>query len=443
MKGLSAILLALALAGCAVGKEKKVDVPAASTPTPEDAKVREEARRNSKLAEREAARGNQPVSPLTCDVQKLYEVWKVATDAQKDAAGTIYMDCYRQHGGKEEPACTKTQRPTGEQSWTFMSGGCGNVTPHANHASKGGTVIASGHPYALCPADTPKEFLELYSGPARCRPKVSMDEYGRQLELMGFPVAPNADGFRKFMLSGDVVAVGCTLELLAKVNMARTNASGNAFDWTHVRRTCYEYGVNKKVESLFVYKRVTTVDVTKCEMPTPPPKPPAKSAPPPASAVSKTPAACPSETRKFRLHVWDERVPQVSSCLQSSHSGFSSPDAFSRNRCIVGLVKGEKAVGSNRPWHVHGEIRGYVATITPDGKETARLRDITMNEGYLEFTQTYAEIAGKNLEVVFTNSAAGAIVSPKEFASLWQIRIDPKEFERPQCAYDISGATRK
>jgi hypothetical protein len=132
-----------------------------------------------------------------CDARGLYVAWQQATGAAKVAAATAYMSCYKQLGGTEEMRCETKKRVVGKEEVIFMSTGCGNLTPKPEDTRKGGHRIASGYPFSDCPVDSPKAFIDSYEGPERCQPRVSMQDYGRLLEVMGLPVAPNAEGHQR------------------------------------------------------------------------------------------------------------------------------------------------------------------------------------------------------------------------------------------------------
>lgn len=342
-----------------------------------------------------------------------------------------------------ERVCRQVTQVVRHEDIVFMSLGCGNLTPRPEDTRKGGYRIASGYPFVDCPSDSASAFLGSYNGPERCRPRVSKTEYGRLLEVMGLPVAPNAEGFQKFLASPDVRVVDCSPELLSKVNMARTNASGSAFDFGHTRRVCYKYG--DKPEKLLVYRKPITKTEEVCEVK---PVPVAKPAPAPAPAVapkpqvSATPNACPATDRTFRIRVWNEALPQVQACLAQSDPHWDSRNAFSRNQCIVALVKGERATGQVRPWHVQSPVTARLSVINDEGRELERLRDVELANGYAEVREPYSRVAGRRLRVEFV-SAPGEFISPvSSTLGLREVRIAPIEFERPTCAYDISGAVR-
>lgn len=340
----------------------------------------------------------------------------------------------------QKPICVTTKKVVSVVETPFMSTGCGNLTPQPEDARKGGHIISSGYPFSDCSVDSAKAFLDSYNGPERCRPRVSMAQYGRLLELMGLPVAPNAEGFIKLMNSPNVRAVDCTPEILAKVNMARTTVDGLYYDFGHTRRACYQYG--GKVEKILVYRKEITKDETTCTSP-PAQKPaPQVVAPAPKPQVSTTPNACPASDRTFRIRVWNERQQEVRNCLAQSDPRWDSSRAFSRNQCIVGLVKGERATGQVRPWHLQSPVTARVAVIDDSGRELERLRDVVLSNGFAEFSEPYAKLAGKRLRVEFV-SVAGEFVSPvTSTLGTREVRIAPSEFERSNCGYDISGAVR-
>jgi hypothetical protein len=333
----------------------------------------------------------------------LYAAWQQATGAAKVAAATAYMSCYKQLGGTEEMRCETKKRVVGREEVIFMSTGCGNLTPKPEDTRKGGFRIASGHPFSDCPVESPKAFIESYDGSQKCRPRVSMNDYGRLLEVMGLPVAPNAEGFKKFMLSGDVKVVECTAELLSKVNMSRTNAAGTAFDFGHTRRECYKYG--DKTEKLLVYQKQKTVDETVCIVPPPPAAPVAKPAPTPPPRSQLTPAGCEGLTLYFyvwpmqgvaslglesevrRITAQEERLRDASKETVSSTLGGRFRQAMGAGRLTLVKAPYTIDVFAERQgrWEAVGTLQydgsGAVAMAVPQELMNARMRADFNGEG--------------------------------------------------------------
>lgn len=348
-----------------------------------------------------------------------------------------------------DPKCKDGTRvvPTGEtQLIPFVSLGCSNVIVDPKYSKKGDAIINNGgKPFSGCSVFTKEDYLALWgSSDPKCRPLVGMQRIAEILEQSGIPVQPSAEGYRSFVLSDKVVASEVTHQLLETYQMARANKEGKV-DLSHQREEPYLYAGGKKELALFykkpIYKTEKCPDVQNPAWRDMPPR--AKPQEPkmvqaavaPAIAVSSTPNACPRETRTFRLHLFDEsKSSKIEACrAQAAPLHVGDSNAFSRAPCILDVLKSEPPL--TREWHATGKGKAVVSTVGPDGSVIAMLRDVALENGYASVEVPYTVVANKRVKVDFTAPQGGRWVA----SHLANVFIEPREFESPVCAYDVSA----
>lgn len=156
----------------------------------------------------------------------------------------------------------------------------------------------------------------------------------------------------------------------------------------------------------------------------------------PTIVVSTTPGACPLPTRKFRIHMWNESVsPLISECRLASATKFDAPNAFSRSSCVGSIWRAEKAAGGSLVWHAPTSVLARISS-TAVGGSVEQLGTINLHNGFGSVDLSYNQIKGKTLSVHFQTPRGWEIYSP---VGDREIRAYAQEFEKKDCAYDLSG----